>query len=102
MCLGIPVQVVEVFDNYALCNGRNGMQHIDTMLLGKVEVGQWLLTFLDAGRELIEEQRARLINAALDGLQAAEEGGEIDWQQFFPDLVGREPELPEFLRGSGA
>lgn len=98
MCLGIPMQVLEVNENTALCEGRNGRQLINTMLVGKVEVGQWLLTFLDAGREIIDAEQAALVNDALDGLQAVADGGEMDMDRFFGDLVNREPVLPEFLR----
>ena len=98
MCLGIPMQVLEVNENTALCEGRNGRQLINTMLVGRVEVGQWLLTFLDAGREVIDAERAALVDAALDGLQALSDGGEVNLDVFFADLVNREPTLPEFLR----
>lgn len=98
MCLGIPMQVIEVHETYALCEGRNGQQVINTMLVDRVEVGQWLMTFLNAGREVIDAERAALVNTALDGLQAVSEGGEVDLDVFFADLVNREPQLPEFLR----
>jgi len=98
MCLGIPMQVIEVNENTALCVGRNGRQLINTMLVGKVEAGQWLLTFLDAGREVIDVERAALVDAALDGLQALSDGSEVDLDVFFADLANREPTLPEFLR----
>ena len=98
MCLGIPMQVIEVHETTALCEGRNGQMLINTMLLGQVEVGQWLLTFLDAGREVIDAERAALVDAALDGLQAVSAGGEVDLDMFFADLMNREPTLPEFLR----
>ncbi|MBI5890183.1 MAG: HypC/HybG/HupF family hydrogenase formation chaperone [Nitrosomonadales bacterium] len=102
MCLGIPMQVVEVHENTALCEGRNGRQLINTMLVGQVEAGQWLLTFLDAGREVIDAERAALVNAALDGLQALSDGGEVNLDMFFADLANREPTLPEFLRKDNA
>jgi hydrogenase assembly chaperone HypC/HupF len=98
MCLGIPMQVIEAHENSALCEGRNGRLVINTMLVGQVEVGQWLMTFLDAGREVIDAERAALVNAALDGLQAVADGGEINLDIFFADLANREPQLPEFLR----
>jgi hydrogenase assembly chaperone HypC/HupF len=98
MCLGIPMQVIEAHENSALCEGRNGRLVINTMLVGQVEVGQWLMTFLDAGREVIDAERAALVNAALDGLQAVADGGEINLDIFFSDLANREPQLPEFLR----
>jgi hydrogenase expression/formation protein HypC len=98
MCLGIPMQVVEASENFAICQGRNGRKVINTMLLGKVEAGQWLMTFLDSGRELIDPERASLVNSALDGLQAVANGGEVNLDHFFADLVNREPTLPDFLR----
>lgn len=98
MCLGIPMLVIEAHENSALCEGRNGRQLINTMLLGRVEAGQWLMTFLDAGREVIDAERAALVNAALDGLQAMSEGGEVNLDVYFADLVDREPMLPDFLR----
>jgi len=101
MCLGIPMRVIVAHENSALCAGRNGQQLINTMLLGPVEVGQWLLTFLDAGREVIDAERAALVDAALDGLQAVADGGEVNLDLFFADLVNREPTLPEFLRKDG-
>lgn len=98
MCLGIPMQVIEVHETAAICEGRNGRQLINTMLLEKVEVGQWLMTFLDAGREVIDAEQAALVNAALDGLQALSDGSEVNLDVYFADLVNREPTLPEFLR----
>ncbi|MBI4808584.1 MAG: HypC/HybG/HupF family hydrogenase formation chaperone [Nitrosomonadales bacterium] len=102
MCLGIPMQVMEVHETAAICEGRNGRQLINTMLVGRVEVGQWLLTFLDAGREVIDAERAALVNAALDGLQALSDGSEVNLDVFFADLANREPTLPEFLRKDAA
>ena len=95
------MQVIEVRENTALCEGRNGTQVINTMLLEKVEEGQWLMTFLDSGREVIDAERAALVNAALDGLQAVSEGGEVNLDVYFADLVNREPVLPDFLRKDG-
>ncbi len=98
MCVGIPMQVIEAYETAALCEGRNGRQMINTMLLGRVEPGQWIMTFLDAGREIIDAEQAALVDAALDGLQAVAAGGEVNLDHFFADLVDREPALPEFLR----
>ena len=48
---------------------------------------------------MLDPEEARLIDDALDGLAAAMEGRNVD--AMFADLVGREPELPEHLRGPG-
>jgi hydrogenase expression/formation protein HypC len=47
---------------------------------------------------VIDAERAALVNAALDGLQAMSEGGEVNLDVYFADLVDREPMLPDFLR----
>jgi hydrogenase expression/formation protein HypC len=97
MCLGIPMQVVEIEGVFAICDSRNGRSRINTMLVGDVQPGQWLLTFLDAAREIIDAERAALVNAALDALSVVADGGS-DFDACFADLIGREPQLPDFLR----
>lgn len=96
MCLGIPVQVLECGEHFARCIGRHGEVRIDLSLVGPQLPGTWLLSFLDAGREVIDAERADAINGALNALDAAQ-SGETDFSAFFADL-DREPQLPDFLR----
>jgi hydrogenase expression/formation protein HypC len=97
MCIGIPMQVLEVEGLFAWCDGRNGRKRINTMLLETVRPGDWLLTFLGSAREAIDAERAAMISAALDALERAE-AGRADFDDCFADLIGREPQLPDFLR----
>jgi hydrogenase expression/formation protein HypC len=96
MCLGIPVQVLECGEHFARCASRNGEVRVDLSLVGQQLPGTWLLTFLEAAREIIDAERADAINAALNALTAAHDG-ETDFSAFFADL-DREPQLPDFLR----
>lgn len=98
MCVGIPMRVIRCEGNYAICEGRNGEQQVDMLLVGEVQPGQWLLSFLGAARELLSDDDAEKINAALDGLEMALAGGS-GFEAHFADLIGREPQLPDFLRG---
>lgn len=98
MCLGIPAQVIESGEHFARCHSRHGEIRVDLSLVGEQPPGTWLLTFLDAAREIIDPERAATIESALDALQAAH-AGETDFSAFFADL-DREPQLPEFLRTS--
>ena len=91
------MQVVEIEGVFAWCEGRNGLSRINTMLLGSVAPGQWLLTFLDTAREAIDSERAVLINSALDALSVVANGG-TNFDDCFADLIGREPQLPDFLK----
>ena len=96
MCLGIPVQVIECGEHFARCAGRHGEVRVDLSLVGQQLPGTWLLTFLEAAREVIDAERAAAINFALAALDAAH-AGETDFSAFFADL-DREPQLPDFLR----
>jgi hydrogenase expression/formation protein HypC len=99
MCLGIPMQIVAVTGQVATCRGRFGTQQIDVMLVEPVAPGDWLLTWLGAARGRLDAAEAARIDSALDALDAIERGDGIDVAAFFPDLVDREPQLPEHLRG---
>ena len=92
------MQVVEIEGVFAWCQGRNSRSRINTMLLSDVTPGQWILTFLDTAREAIDAERAALINSALDALTVVANGG-TNVDDCFADLINREPQLPDFLKG---
>lgn len=72
MCIGMPARVVEVpRDGAAVVIGRQGVEVVDTRLVGAVDVGDWLLLFQGAARERIDAARAAEIDTALDLLDAA-------------------------------
>lgn len=98
MCLGIPMKVVAVEGGLVWCEDAAGQRvRIDTLLVGPVEPGSWLLTWLGMARECIDAGRAARISAALQALEKIARG-ETDIDACFADLVGREPQLPDFLR----
>ncbi|MFZ5512479.1 HypC/HybG/HupF family hydrogenase formation chaperone [Tepidimonas aquatica] len=99
MCVGIPMQVIECHGFVALCRGRHGVRRLDMALVGEQSPGTWVLSFIDAAREVINAETAARIDAALDGLEAAM-AGETDISAYFTDLFDRTPELPPHLRGS--
>jgi len=87
MCIGTPVKVIENRDFVALCEGRNGIEEVNMMLVGPQTEGTWVLNFLGSAREVISEQDAENIDKALDGLTAIMDGADkIDVDRYFPDL----------------
>jgi hydrogenase expression/formation protein HypC len=74
MCIGIPMQVIRAARGRALVHGRGRFEEIDTRLVGRCAVGQWLLVFQGAAREALDLQRAAEIDAALDLLEAGLSG----------------------------
>ena len=97
MCLGIPMRVLEGGE-IAWCEGRGERRRLDLRLVGAQPPGTWVLAFIDTAREVLTDAQAAQIDQALDGLAAALAGRSDDLDAFFPDLVGREPQLPEHLR----
>ena len=87
MCVATPVQVVESQEVMALCRGRNGDESVNMLLIGQQPVGTWVLSFLGWAREVIDEQHAKEIDLALDGLQKIMDGADtIDVDHHFPGL----------------
>lgn len=98
MCIGIPMQVVSTDFGSAICRDSNGgVQTIDTSLVGDVAAGDWVMTFLGAAREKMDEETARQSADAIEALERAMRG-ETNFDDLFADLINREPELPEHLR----
>ncbi|MCG8428290.1 MAG: HypC/HybG/HupF family hydrogenase formation chaperone [Chromatiales bacterium] len=88
MCIGVPVQIIENREFTALCRGRNGEEEVNMMLIGPQEEGTWILNFLGSAREVLTEDDAEKINAALDALAAVMSGDEhVDIDSFFPDIT---------------
>ena len=87
MCIGTPVQVVQSGEVMAVCRGRNGDEDVNMLLVGQQPVGTWVIAFLGWAREVIDEQQARDIDLALDGLQQIMDGADaIDVPHHFPGL----------------
>ncbi|TBW40030.1 HypC/HybG/HupF family hydrogenase formation chaperone [Siculibacillus lacustris] len=97
MCLGIPMVVEEGDDMSASCRRRDEVRRVSTMLIGAQPPGTRVLVHIDTAVRVLEAEEADRIDDALDGLAAALDGRAFD--HLFADLVDREPELPEFLRG---
>ncbi len=99
MCVGIPMRVLENVDGVALCEGRGRRERINTLLVGDVAQGAWILAFQGSAVREMSVDEARETDAALDALEAAQAGA-TDLSAYFSDLVDREPTLPEHLRGN--
>ena len=86
MCLGIPMQVVEVDGAFAWCEGRGRCERLNTLLLEEISPGDWVYAVLGQAREQLTAQRADELNLALDGLAAAMQG-ETDLDAYFPGIM---------------
>lgn len=79
--------MIENRDFIAVCEGRNGVEEVNMMLIGAQEEGTWVLNYLGSAREVISEDEAQKIDKALDGLAQIMNGAEeIDVDTYFPDM----------------
>lgn len=101
MCIGVPMQIIRYEGVFAICQGRGETRRLNMLLLGEPPVGTWVLAHLDWAREVLGEEAAAHIDDALDALESIMRG-ETDIAGKFADLAGREPVLPDFLRGKGS
>jgi len=100
MCLGIPMQVIRSEEGRALCGNGSEQQWVDMSLVGEQVADTWVLVFLDAAREVLDEPRALQMRDALTAVQAVMSGQEADLDDLFADLVDREPQLPPHLQNN--
>ena len=91
--------IVEGDDNWATCDRRGQTHKVSMMLIGAQAPGTKILVHVDSAIRVLDADEAQLIDDALDGLAAAVEGR--DFEHLFADLIDREPQLPEHLRGRG-
>lgn len=96
MCVGVPMKILADDGLSALCEGGGRIERVDMLLVGQQPVGAYVLAHLGVAMRVLEEDEARLIGAALQGLDAALSGG--DFEAHFADLINREPTLPEHLQ----
>ena len=74
MCIGLPMQVLNVEPGHAQCRGRGEARRVRTALVGDVAPGDWLLVFIDSAQERLTAERAREIDATLDLIEAVMHG----------------------------
>lgn len=105
MCMGLPMKVVEAGFGYAMCEDRGTTRPIDTMLVGEVSPGDWLLVFIDAAREVISEEQALKIRDALSAVEQIMSGqfnpddpqaaGQTAFDHLFADLIEQSDTKPK-------
>lgn len=96
MCIGIPMRVIEAQTHFAICDSGETCKRVNTLFVGDVEPGQWLLVFLDTARDILTAEQASQLQNALLAVDAVMNGN-TDVDHLFADLVDRDP-LPPHLR----
>ncbi|QBR00157.1 HypC/HybG/HupF family hydrogenase formation chaperone [Paraburkholderia pallida] len=86
MLLGVPARIVCAEGLAAQAVTRHGACAIDLARTGPLPVGAWVLAFRGAARTVIDAERARDIDVALDALEAIA-SGELDGAHASPGLA---------------
>jgi hydrogenase expression/formation protein HypC len=99
MCIGLPLQVVSTDGSHAWCEADGHRESLDMALVGPQPAGTWVLAFMGAARQVMDDAEALHARNARLALTAVLNGGAagsgID--VFFADLVARSPTLPPHL-----
>ncbi len=101
MCVGIPMTVREVYeDGTCLCERDARTERVEIGLAGDVKPGDLLMVFRGTALRHMTEEEVCEVNDALSALGdvMAGDATEETIRAGFPDLVDREPELPEHLK----
>ena len=100
MCVGLPLQITAIdgIAADAVSADESHRELIDLSLTPDAKVGDWILTFLGASREIIGADEAAKITAALAGLRAVMQGGGLG--DAFADLEQEGPQLPPHLQAA--
>lgn len=90
------------------CDGMTGVAErhgeratLDVQRLGDLVPGTWVLAFQNVAVRVMSDEEAAQTDAALAALEAAL-AGSANVDAFFADLIDREPQLPDHLKGSTA
>lgn len=100
MCVGVPLQILAIDGIKGEVLEEGVLGAIDLSLTPDARVGDWVLGFLGASREILTPEQAAQITAALDGLRSLMAGGELGGA--FADLEARGPQLPPHLQAAQA
>lgn len=98
MCLGVPMQLVSVDGIAGMARDGASVELVDLSLTPDARPGDWVLIFLGAAREVMDEAEAMATRRALDGLRSLMSGGGLG--DAFADLDNRTPTLPPHLQAA--
>lgn len=101
MCIGLPMRIIACDGTVGTAERRGERTTIDIQRLGDVAPGTWVLAFQGIAVREMSEHEAAQTDAALAALEAALAGSR-DVDAFFADLIEREPQLPDHLKGPSA
>lgn len=99
MCVGIPMQIIATDGLNARAQDDADEHMIDLALVGEQPPGTWVLTFLGTARDVIAQDEALKIRAAVAALKSVM-GGTLPEEDAFADIEDRGPRLPPHLQAA--
>lgn len=56
MCIGIPMKVESLpYPGRAVCSGRGQTENLDVLMLGDVQIGEWVLAWNGMGTKKLQK-----------------------------------------------
>ncbi|MBQ8829036.1 MAG: HypC/HybG/HupF family hydrogenase formation chaperone [Burkholderiaceae bacterium] len=98
MCIGIPMKVTQILnESSAFCESKDQKGLLNTLLIGSVSVGDWVLAWNGYATQKLTEERAHSVTNALEALTDANEGRLPDIESSFADIIENTGKLPKHL-----
>ncbi len=97
MCIGVPMQIIEVHEHHAICVDGTQRHEVNTQLVGTLPISTWVMVFLGSAREVVDETEALAMRNAINAVSEVM-GGRNEIDHLFADLIDREPQLPPHLQ----
>lgn len=98
MCIGVPMRLIEVDRHRGVAEVDGEVRPVSLALLEAPPApGDWILVHAERAVRAMSEDDAREVTNALRAVLAAMDGDAFE--HLLGDLVDREPQLPEHLRG---
>ncbi|MEN2494675.1 MAG: hypothetical protein TECD_00582 [Hyphomicrobiaceae bacterium hypho_1] len=99
MCVGIPMQLINVDGHNSYATDGSKEHFIDLSLVGTQPNGTWVLTFLGSAREILTEADALKIKDAIFALNNML-SGHTEAHDAFSDLETGDSRLPPHLQSA--
>lgn len=98
MCVGLPMRLTHVDGIAGTASDGDRLETVDLSLTPEARPGDWILNFLGTAHAILPQDEALKIRAALRGLAALMQGGDLG--DAFADLDARPPQLPPHLQAA--
>jgi len=77
MCIAVPLEVIEIYDEEALVHYKGVKMKVNILLLENVDLGDYLLVHAGCAIEKLDKEEGKKTQRLFDEIFSSEDEGEI-------------------------